>query len=83
MACVHYFQKKSVFLHYFERSTLKRNLTYHCFIFPSFHKNSLMLELLGDSARDENTYAHKKSMTRNEQTNQAKTEINITKGLKT
>ena len=28
-----------MFPHYFERSTLKRNLTYSCFFFPLFHKH--------------------------------------------
>ena len=28
-----------MFLGYFERNTLKRNLTYSCFIFPLFHKH--------------------------------------------
>ena len=44
-ACVRYFQKKNVFLSYFERSTLKRNLNYCCFIFLSFHKHLFPLEL--------------------------------------
>ena len=29
----------NVFLGYFERSTLKRNLTYSCFFFPLFHEH--------------------------------------------
>ena len=29
--------KTNLFLRYFERSTLKRNLTYSCFSFPLFH----------------------------------------------
>ena len=41
-AIFHCFQKTNVFLHYFERSTLKRNLTYSCFFFPLFHKHSLL-----------------------------------------
>ena len=28
-----------IFLRYFERSTLKRNLTYSCFFFPLFHEH--------------------------------------------
>ena len=44
-ACVCYFWKKNVFLRYFKRSSLKRNLTYSCFFFPSFHEHSLSLEL--------------------------------------
>ena len=35
----HYFQKNSVFPGYFERNTLKRNLTYSCFIFSLFHEH--------------------------------------------
>ena len=35
-AYVRYFLKTNVFLCYFERSTLKRNLTYCCFFFPLF-----------------------------------------------
>ena len=35
----HYFLKTNVFLRYFERSTLKRNLTYSCFFFPLFHEH--------------------------------------------
>ena len=38
-ACVSYFEKTNVFLHYFERSTVKRNLTYSCLFFPLFHKH--------------------------------------------
>ena len=37
-AIFHYFYKTNVFLRYFERRTLKRNLTYRCFFFPLFHK---------------------------------------------
>ena len=47
-ACVRYFSlflKEKLFLFYFEQSTLKRNLTYSCFFFPSFHEHSLSLEL--------------------------------------
>ena len=33
------FSKNTVFLDYFERNTLKRNLTYSCFIFPMFQKH--------------------------------------------
>ena len=38
-AIFHYFKKTNVFLCYFERSTLKRNLTYSCFFFPLFHEH--------------------------------------------
>ena len=38
-AIFHCFQKTNVFLHYFKRSTLKRNLTYSCIFFPLFHKH--------------------------------------------
>ena len=31
--------KRHVFLHYFEQSTLKRNLTYSYFFFPLFHEH--------------------------------------------
>ena len=31
--------KRHVFLRHFERSTLKRNLTYSCFFFPLFHEH--------------------------------------------
>ena len=44
-ACVRYFSKKNVFLRYIKPSTLKRNVTYSCFFFPSFHEHSLSLEL--------------------------------------
>ena len=37
-ACVCYFEKTNVFLPYFERSTLKRNLTYSCFSSHCFTK---------------------------------------------
>ena len=40
-AIFHYFQKTNIFLHYFERSTLKKSLTYSCFLFPLFHKHLL------------------------------------------
>ena len=30
---------------YFERNTLKRNVTYSCFIFPLFHEDSFSLGL--------------------------------------
>ena len=33
------FSKTKVFLHYFEWSTSKRNLTYSCFFFPLFHEH--------------------------------------------
>ena len=39
----HYFQKNSVFPGYFERNTLKRNLTYSCFIFSLFHEHLFLL----------------------------------------
>ena len=45
-AIFHYFYKTNVFLRYFEWSTLKINLTYICFFFPSSHEHSLSLELL-------------------------------------
>ena len=38
-AIFHFFQKNNVFPRYFERNTLKRNLTYSCFIFPLFHEH--------------------------------------------
>ena len=38
-AIFHYFEKINVFLHFFERSTLKRNLTYSSFFFPQFHEH--------------------------------------------
>ena len=37
-ACVRYFLNSNVFLGYFERNTLKRNLPYSCFIFPLYHE---------------------------------------------
>ena len=40
-----YFKKTNLILRYFERSTLKRNLTYSCFFSPWFHEHSLSLEL--------------------------------------
>ena len=45
-AIFYYFYKKNVFVCYFKWSTLKRNLTYTCFFFPSFHEHSFSLELL-------------------------------------
>ena len=33
------FKKTNVFLRYFQRSTLKRNLTYSCFFFPLLHEH--------------------------------------------
>ena len=41
-ACVRYFPlflKTNAFLRYFERSTLKRNLSYSCFFFPLLHEH--------------------------------------------
>ena len=38
-AIFHYFLKTNVFLHFFEQSTLKRNLTYSCFFFPLFDEH--------------------------------------------
>ena len=38
-AIFHYFYKTNVFLCYFERRTLKRNLTYCCFFFPLFQEH--------------------------------------------
>ena len=35
----HCFWKNNVLFGYFEQNTLKRNLTYSCFIFPLFHKH--------------------------------------------
>ena len=34
-----FFLKEQYVLLYFERNTLKRNLTYTCFIFPLFHEH--------------------------------------------
>ena len=39
------FLKEHVFPGYFERNTLKRNLTYSCFIFPLFHEHLFSPEL--------------------------------------
>ena len=33
------FKKADIFICYFERSTLKRNLTYSCFFFPLFNEH--------------------------------------------
>ena len=44
-AIFHYFLKNNMFLGYFERNTLKRNLTYSCFIFPLFHEHLFSPEL--------------------------------------
>ena len=44
-AIFHYFWKNKVLLGYFERNTLKTNLTYSCFIFPLFHKHLFSPEL--------------------------------------
>ena len=41
-AVSHSFQRKNVFLRYFKRITLKRNLSYSCFLFPLF-QHSLLL----------------------------------------
>ena len=38
-AIFHNFYKNNVFPGYFERNTMKRNLTYCCFIFPLFHEH--------------------------------------------
>ena len=38
-AIFHYFQNNNVFPGYFERNTLKSNLTHSCFIFPLFHEH--------------------------------------------
>ena len=45
--CVRYFSLflKDKFLCYLDQSTLKRNLTYSCFFFPSLREHSLSLEL--------------------------------------
>ena len=40
-----YFWKNNVLLGYFERNTLKRNLTYSCVIFPLFDEHLFSLEL--------------------------------------
>ena len=97
-AIFHYFQKTNVFLRYFERSTLKRNLIYSCFFFPSFHEHSLSLSLPaflklrvlknncmcnGDNAHNVDVFPDEKITKRSEPTNQAKTKTNIAKGLKT
>ena len=37
--------KRQLFLRYFERNTLKRNLTYSCFFFPLFHEHLFSPEL--------------------------------------
>ena len=45
-ACACYFSlflKEHVFPGYLERNTLKRNLTYSCFIFPLFHEHFSLL----------------------------------------
>ena len=44
-AIFHYFWKNKVLLGYFERNTLKTNLTYSCFIFPLFNKHLFSAEL--------------------------------------
>ena len=44
-AIFHNIWKNNVLLGYFERNTLKRNLTYGCFIFPFFHEHIFSPEL--------------------------------------
>ena len=44
-ASFHYFWKSSVLLAYLQWNTLKRNVTYGCFIFPLFHKHLFSPEL--------------------------------------
>ena len=47
-ACVRYFSlflKNNVLFDYFEQNTLKRSLTYSCFIFPLFHEHLFSHEL--------------------------------------